>query len=93
MLKESFDRLMVWTVDHRKFTAGIVVAITLLAIVGYLRPQWVTQWFQAEETVAEDAETGTGSQQQLAPDVDPVSLSESDAVIVVQSPAFFTPSG
>ena len=93
MLKPAFDRAMVWTVDHRRTTALTVVVITLFAIVGYLRPQWVRSLFVSSDlkTVAHSSEPV--EEFQPLPDIDPVSLSESDAVMVVQSDAFFTPDG
>lgn len=92
MLKSAFDRAMVWTVDHRGTTALAVLIITLLAILGYLRPQSVRELFVSpvKEKAAAKAE---GEAIRAIPDVDPVSLSESDAVMVVKSSSFFTPQG
>lgn len=94
MLKEAFDRAMLWTVDHRRVTIGVIILLTLISITGYLRPQWVREFFVAAEIRTQESDaTNASDPQELAPDVDPVSLSESDAVIVVQSSQFFTPDG
>ena len=94
MLKSAFDKAMVWTVDHRGTTALAVLIITLLAILGYLRPQTVRELFvspaKEEKVVAKNAEEGIP---RAVPNIDPVSLSQSDAVMVVKSPSFFTPQG
>ena len=92
MSKTAFDRAMVWTVDQRRSTALFVVVVTLLAVIGYVRPQWVRSWFlQPTDPVAESS---VPFEDVVAvPNIDPVSLSQSDAVIVVESPAFFTPEG
>ena len=92
MLKSAFDRAMVWTVDHRGTTALTVLIITLLAILGYLRPQSVRELFVAPVKEKATAKT-EGDAMRAIPDVDPVSLSESDAVMVVKSSSFFTPQG
>ena len=109
-MKSAFDRCMVWLVDHRGYTFLAVVLITVLAVIGHIRPDWVRQIFispkaNAEQPVA--AQSGGGprrgkslsegsqseTQRREAPKIDPVSLSASDAVLVVQSPQFFTPAG
>jgi predicted RND superfamily exporter protein len=92
MSKTAFDRVMVWTVDERRSTALFVVMVTLLAVIGYVRPQWVRSLFV--QTNMAVAEAPLQSDEEIAvPNIDPVSLSQSDAVIVVESPAFFTPEG
>ena len=95
-MKSVFDRFMAWTVDHRICTFLVVVSITIMALVGHTRPQWVRQFFNAEDPQESDEKTAnrkSGPQVRDTPDVDPVSLSASDAVIVVQSSQFFTPAG
>jgi predicted RND superfamily exporter protein len=96
MLKSSFDHTMVWSVNHRAITATFVAIITVLAVIGYTRPQLVRNLFLSASTGTEQADDGSAGQAddyQPVPDIDPVSLSRSDAVIVVQSPSFFTSEG
>ncbi len=93
MLKSAFDRVMVWTVDHRKITAAAMLAITLLAIIGYVRPQMVRAIFVSSSGPLQQDSTNSDDDFKPLPNIDPVSLSESDAVIVVQSSSFFTPQG
>jgi len=98
-MKSAFDRCMVWIVDHRLATFSAVLLITLLSVIGHFRPEWVRQFFVTPQTQAASANnTNLRSSKddtsvRKRPNVDPVSLSASDAVIVVQSPRFFTPAG
>lgn len=94
-MKPVFDRFMAWTVDHRRTTLLAVASITLLAIIGQTYPQWVRQFFTKHTETAVSAETSMEfeSTTRETPDVDPISLSASDAVIVVESSKFFTPAG
>ncbi len=109
-MKSAFDRCMTWTVDHRGFTFLAVVMITVLAVIGHTRPDWVRQIFvspkpNVEQPAAKNSNAGPRraglqretpqpeAQRRELPKVDPVSLSGSDAVLVVQSPQFFTPAG
>ena len=93
MLKSVFDQAMVWTVDHRRTTALAVLIITLLAILGYVRPQSVRELFVSPGKEKAAAQNANEDAFLAVPDVDPVSLSESDAVMVVKSTSFFTPQG
>ena len=93
MLKSVFDQAMVWTVDHRRTTALAVLIITLLAILGYVRPQSVRELFVSPNKEKAAAQNANEDAFRAVPDVDPVSLSESDAVMVVKSTSFFTPQG
>jgi len=104
-MKTAFDRVMTWTVDHRLITLLAVLLITLLSVIGYFRPEWVRQFFVTRQTqespaINKDSRRNIHSrsnkddtQRRKRPNVDPVSLSASDAVLVVQSPQFFTPAG
>jgi len=93
MLKSVFDQAMVWTVDHRRATALAVLIITLLAILGYVRPQFVRELFVSPGKEKAAAKQANEEAFRAVPDVDSVSLSESDAVMVVKSTSFFTPQG
>ncbi len=93
-MKSVFDRFMAWTVDHRGITFFAVVLISVLAVVGHTRPHVVRQIFARQQTPKVVAEVNKAQEEwREVPNVDPVSLSDSDAVLVVQSPEFFTPDG
>ncbi len=96
-MKASFDRLMAWTVDHRGVTAFVVFLITVLSVIGHTKPEWVRSAFtvppSSEQEEGSNNVATAGSEPRPLPKVDPVSLSDSDAVIVVQSANFFSPDG
>ncbi|MFO1000058.1 MAG: hypothetical protein U0936_06965 [Planctomycetaceae bacterium] len=84
--RTAFDRAMVWTVDHRRTTALAVLVITLLAVLGYVRPQAVRELFVSPATEEKPVAKKSGKETARAvPNIDAVSLSQSDAVMVVQS--------
>jgi len=93
MFKTAFDRAMVWTVDHRKITTLFVAFITLLAVIGYVRPQLVRALIVSGDRPVTGVAADIGEEFQPVPNIDPVSLSQSDAVIVAESASFFTPEG
>jgi len=84
---------MVLIVDHRLVTFLLVIFATLLAIVGYADPGLVRSLFIRSPIEESPGLVAANEEFQPLPDVDPVSLSDSDAVLVVQSPEFFTPAG
>ena len=92
-MKSAFDRAMVLIVDHRAVTLLLVILATLLAIVGYVDPGLVRSLFVRQSGDQQSASTAITEEFEPLPDVDPVSLSDSDAVLVVQSSEFFTPDG
>ncbi len=97
-MKSTFDRAMVWTIDHRALTAVFVAMITGLSIIGHLRPDLVRSIFVASDAEADAQTSGDeGAEvepEQPVPDVGRTfSLADSDAVLVVQSPEFFSPQG
>jgi predicted RND superfamily exporter protein len=90
----SFDRVFGWTVHHRVVVTLFIVVMSGISIVGYIGPENVRRWLQppSEPSAAVDATT---TDEPARPAVEPVSLSNSDAVIVVHSPAdeFFSSEG
>lgn len=80
-------------VDHRRTTLVCMALTTAAAVVGYVDPGLVRGVFVDADREATDDTDASDEEVVASPDVDPVSLSQSDAVIVVQSPHFFTPDG
>jgi predicted RND superfamily exporter protein len=91
-MKSAFDRAMVWTVDHRRVTFALILLTTAFAVIGYLDPSLVRSLFVGAAPRHSNDSYSQSEAFEPLPNVDPVSLSDSDAVVVVQSPAFFTPS-
>ncbi len=95
------SRLASWSVRHRGTLWLLIIALSSLAVVGHTDPRIVTQWFSKTAESTSDSFTKRGSssgtttpqEQTSAPTVQPISLSGSDAVLVVESPVFFTPRG
>ncbi len=91
-MRRTFDRTTGWLVDHPWFVTALLLAISGVALLGYTDPQRLTNLLRVdnedEQGVAE-----TKEKFETPPDVDPVSLTDSDAVLVVESDDFFTPDG
>lgn len=86
---DSFvSRLSRFTVQHRWVPTLLVMAITAVTVIGHVDPNIILDLFETDEVVAAESE---GAKFDPLPDVDPVSLSGSDVVVVVQGDDFFTP--
>ena len=90
---EAFDRSVGWIVEKPWITAVMLLAITTLAIVGYVNPEIITDRFP--RAAAEDAagETTSRKSTQEPPAVDPVNLARSDAILIIESDNLFSPQG
>ncbi len=91
-MPRKFDRATGWLVDHPWVVTAMLCVISGLAIVGYTDPQRLTKLLVAESNVPEDTPTES-KKSEKPPDVDPVNLTDSDAVLVVESDDIFTPQG
>ncbi len=85
-----FDPLANFIIARRAVVAGFLAAITAVAILGYTKADQIRNWLRANETsdAAENEEFPDAPK-----NVDPISISNSDAVLVVRSGHFFTPAG
>jgi predicted RND superfamily exporter protein len=95
-VSQVFDRSVGWTVDHRWWVTFFILAASSLAIVGYVSPLTVRNWFlPATEPAGTTQPSSTGPANEPPPNVEPISLSNADAVLVVHSESdqFFTPDG
>lgn len=90
-MSRIFDRSTLWIIDHRWWTALLLVALSGLAIWGYVDPYSLRRWFEspAERPAAGGSAPGPS---EAPPDVDPFRL-DADAIVVVDSDDFFTPDG
>ncbi len=85
--------LATWSIRHRPFVWGVLLLISGLAVIGHYDPRIVTQLWETElETVIAESVSSDDSPTPPA-NVQPISLSGSDAVLVVESTSFFTPRG
>ena len=90
---DAFDRSVGWIVEKPWVTALMLLAITTLAVVGYVNPEIITDRFP--RAAAEDAggETTSRKSTQEPPAVDPVNLARSDAILIIESDKLFSPQG
>jgi uncharacterized protein len=93
-VSNAFDRFFGWTVNHRAAVTLFILAMSGLAIVGYLGPETVMQWL-APAASTPDQPASAAAAERAKPSAEPVSLSNSDAVLVVHSEQdqFFSTQG
>ncbi|MFO0975606.1 MAG: efflux RND transporter permease subunit [Planctomycetaceae bacterium] len=92
-MKAAFDRAMVWMVDHRRFTFGMIVLTTVLSIIGHVRPHWVRGLFVSTEETTAEASNDKSEPERKAPNVGGVFQIAGESIIVAESKQFFTPEG
>ncbi|MCA9133774.1 MAG: MMPL family transporter [Planctomycetales bacterium] len=87
-----FSRLASWSIRHRGVVLALLSGVTALALVGHIDPRLLTARWAADPT-EQDAEGDASATDQAAPppNVQPISLANSDAVLVVEAKDFFTP--
>lgn len=92
-----FNRSARWSIDHPGIVLLIVSLLTGLATLGHVNPYLLLNLIRAEETASESdsAESHVSRNTSRPPRVEPISLTDADAVLVVHSPQdqFFTPEG
>lgn len=86
-------RLAAWSIRNRSLMWCLLLIISVFAIIGHVDPRIVTSRLQPAQvetsTFPAQSETSAGSSAK----VQPISLSGSDAVLVVESPDIFTSRG
>lgn len=92
-LSRSFHRCVVWIVDHPLRAYLFVIAMTAVAALGYFDPHRLTDLFASPPEVTSPSTSSRPANPVQPPDVETVSLSRADAVLVVESDDIFTQSG
>lgn len=92
-LRRAFDRGTAWIVELPWLTVLLVSAITGLALLGYRDPDFFRSRFQLTSERKPAERPDREEQDEVPPDVDPVSLAAADAILVVESDSVFTPMG
>ncbi len=92
-MSRLFDRSTGWIVD-RPLAAWLLLAVLSgFALIGYYDPRLVTDLFTAATEESEATRPNPGGTAAPPPNVDPISLANADAIVVVESDQFFTPAG
>ena len=91
-MRLMFDRMMGRIVAWPTVTASFVVVVTALAVLGFRDPDVWRRWFVAE-TPSEESTVDDEGPDEAAPEVDELSLTDADAILVVQSEQFFSAEG
>ena len=90
-MNRLFDKLADFIVDRRGLVLLFLGLITVVASIGHYNPRLVLNLF--EPTQVEETSDTRNDFGEPPPNVDPISLSAADVVIVCQSETFFTPEG
>jgi len=87
-----FNRTTNWIVDWPVVTILLITVITVTAIAGHVAPERILAYLnppaEQEQAVAQEDE-----EMEAAPAINPFSVSDANAIVVVESDSFFTPSG
>jgi predicted RND superfamily exporter protein len=92
IVSKLLERSTHWIVDLPILSGLLVVAISAVAIAGYVNPNWLKDSFSDPPPVTAVDESQRQEIDAKIPDVDAFSLG-GDVVLVVQSDQLFTPSG
>ncbi|MEZ6064420.1 MAG: MMPL family transporter [Planctomycetaceae bacterium] len=89
-MARGFANLFGWTVDHRGWTVVLIVVLTTAAAIGLFDPRLFSRLLEEPGDTAAAADSRTDG---AAREIERLSLTDADAVLVVQSDQFFTPAG
>ncbi len=95
MTTRLFNRWTNWIVDCPVITILVLALITAGAIAGHIAPEKVLAILYPQPDAAEESRPGSQSDDSYeeVPDVSPFSVADADAIIVVESDAFFSSDG
>src|SRR5687768_5744515 len=94
LVSRNFDRVFGSTVDHPWWMMVFILALSSLAMLGYVAPEKLTRLFESPKTSPTESEAPPSRRPSRArTDVEAVRLDDSDVILVVESESLFTPSG
>ena len=94
MTTRLFHRWTNWIVDYPPITLFVIALITTGAVVGHVAPEKVLTILYPDPEVESSGPSSAASEASAdVPDVNPFSLSNADAIIVVESDGLFSPAG
>ncbi|WP_417384040.1 efflux RND transporter permease subunit [Gimesia sp.] len=87
----AFNRCSVWMADHPVMVTLFILLLSGIAMLGYTMPEEVRDWFKPApaEQVQQKADKPR-KVREAPPDVDPISLTDADTILVIDSENFFT---
>lgn len=91
-MSKLLERSTSWIVDLPILSGLLVIAISAVAIAGYVNPSWLNDLFSKPAVVVESDDSAEEKIEIELPDVDRFSFG-GDVVLVVQSESLFTPEG
>lgn len=82
-----------WIVGRPWITSLLIVVISGLAIAGHVVPERILAFINPPEDEVETFEREPAERLEEVPDVNPFSVADADAIVVVESDSIFTPDG
>ena len=93
-MSRLFHRYSDWIVERPWWTILLLITVTSTAVLGYFRPELVLDFINPAPEVVEEEETPRfENQAKRPPEVNPFSVADAHAIVVVESDGFFTPKG
>lgn len=88
----AFNRCSVWMADHPVMVTLFILLLSGIAMLGYTMPEEVRDWFTPApaQQVQKEKPSVPRKVREAPPDVDPISLTDADTILVVDSENFFT---
>lgn len=92
-MSRLFHRISDWIVDVPQATIALISLITVLALIGYNHPEWILDRIKGKPEVTESRNERIieSDNFEAPPNVNPYSVANADAIVVVEAENFFTP--
>ena len=91
-MNQVFSRATDWIVLRPKLASSLLLLVSLIALIGYQSSDLLRARFGAK-AFDENRSQSEGTDSETPPDIEAVSLTNTDAILVCQSDQFFTPRG
>ncbi len=92
IVSQTFNRTTNWIVDRPLIVLCLLLGLSGFATLGYVAPETLSALFSAPAE-NETAQAPKQEEFERPPDVDPFSLADAHAIMVVESDEIFTPTG
>ena len=92
-MTRAFSRWTAWIVDCPQAAIGVVLLISVVAVIGYWNPDLVSDLLKKLETTTERSTADSTDDYEAPPAVETVNLANAHSILVVESESFFTPRG